>query len=318
MVDRERRIPERVIRGERPRVHFARETTEERQLIHLPDGRKLAIKSFGNPTDPTVAGNPGSRFGPVPFEEDLRAMGVRLITFDRPGYGDSDPNPSYTTSDVADDIRYALDELGIEKCSVAGRSGGGRYALEFASLYPDVVEKIAILAGDIPPHADIDRSGMDESNQILFGDTELTEEKIHEVTVETQRLYRLAMQQRDTLTIYPPHLNEIDHADIALVDGLEEAFLASFQEAWSKGYEAILQDALTTRKNWGENLQTLRTPVRIYHGTEDHYVPYKYGKWLADTIPNAEMVTLEGHSHFVTFSVFPEALSWLVKPALRS
>src|SRR6185369_2825209 len=84
---------------DRPRVFTAKENPDETQFIYLPDGRKLAYKSFGNVTDPVVllfTGSPGCRLGPVPVEEDLKQRGVRLITFDRPGYGASDPKPFYT------------------------------------------------------------------------------------------------------------------------------------------------------------------------------------------------------------------------------
>jgi len=74
-----------------------------------------------------------------------------------------------------------------------------------------------------------------------------------------------------------------------------------------------LQDTLAARKNWGENLQEIKAPVQIYHGTADHFVPYEYGQWLAKKLPNAQLVTLKGHAHFITFKVFPEALSWLIK-----
>src|SRR5882672_6578596 len=117
MVDSDKRVPERRLYGERSRVHFAHETIAERQLIDLPDGRKLAIKSFGNPTDPVVVlftGSPGSRLGPVPLDEALRAIGVRLLTFDRPGYGDSDKKTSYTAATIADDIKYVLEKLDIQ------------------------------------------------------------------------------------------------------------------------------------------------------------------------------------------------------------
>ena len=62
-------------------------------FVHSADGRRVAVQETGNPSGHPVFllhGTPGSRLGPLPRGRVLYELGVRLITFDRPGYGWSD------------------------------------------------------------------------------------------------------------------------------------------------------------------------------------------------------------------------------------
>ena len=62
-------------------------------FVRSRDGRQLAVNMSGHPTGHPVFmlhGTPGSRVGPFPKSRVLYELGVRLISFDRPGYGGSD------------------------------------------------------------------------------------------------------------------------------------------------------------------------------------------------------------------------------------
>jgi pimeloyl-ACP methyl ester carboxylesterase len=66
--------------------------------IRLRDGRQLAYSEWGDLAGTPVLlmlGTPTSRLL-CPDEDTTVAAAVRLITFDRPGYGLSDPRPGAT------------------------------------------------------------------------------------------------------------------------------------------------------------------------------------------------------------------------------
>uniref|UniRef100_UPI0013B3CC93 alpha/beta fold hydrolase n=1 Tax=Nonomuraea lactucae TaxID=2249762 RepID=UPI0013B3CC93 len=115
-----------------------------------PDGRKLAVEDRGNPEGTPVFllhGTPGSRFGPSPRAGVLYRLGIRLITFDRPGYGHSDRRRGRSVSDVASDVAAIAGALGIGSFAVVGRSGGAPHALACAALLPGLVTRAAALVG---------------------------------------------------------------------------------------------------------------------------------------------------------------------------
>lgn len=115
-------------------------------------------------------GTPGSRLGPAPRPSVLYRMGIRLITFDRPGYGGSDRSLGRTVSAAADDVRLIADALGIGRFGVVGRSGGAPHALACAALIPERIARAGSLVGLAPPDAaDLDWfDGMTEANVLAY------------------------------------------------------------------------------------------------------------------------------------------------------
>ncbi len=84
------------------------------ETVWLADGRQISVEVSGNPSGRPVFllhGTPGSRLGPRPRGMVLYRLGVRLITFDRPGYGHSDRMPGRRVADVANDVAAIADGL---------------------------------------------------------------------------------------------------------------------------------------------------------------------------------------------------------------
>lgn len=61
------------------------------------------------------------------FQEIVEDLGVYIVSFDRPGYGESDPDPKRTAKSMALDIEELADELGLgSRFYVIGFSMGGQ------------------------------------------------------------------------------------------------------------------------------------------------------------------------------------------------
>ena len=125
--------------------------------VKTPDGRQLSTQTYGDPDGKPVFllhGTPGSRLGPHPRGILLHRLGVRLIAFDRPGYGESDRFQGRRVADAATDVLAIADAFDLDKFAVVGRSGGGPHALACAALLPDRLTKAAVLVGLAPREAD--------------------------------------------------------------------------------------------------------------------------------------------------------------------
>jgi pimeloyl-ACP methyl ester carboxylesterase len=121
------------------------------RTVHTPDVRLLAVEDSGDPAGwPTLVhhGTPSSRhvirYGP--YVRDAAERGLRLIGYDRPGYGESSPQPGRTVADTAADVRAICVDLGIDRLATWGHSGGGPHVLACAALLPDLVTAAASLA----------------------------------------------------------------------------------------------------------------------------------------------------------------------------
>ncbi|CAN6438933.1 unnamed protein product [Victoria cruziana] len=101
--------------------------------IKLRDGRYLAYKEIGVPKTEAkykivfAHGFDGSRYQTLPVSPDvLEGMGVYLVSYDRPGYGESDPDPNQSMKSKAFDIEELADQLQLgSKFYVIGYSMGG-------------------------------------------------------------------------------------------------------------------------------------------------------------------------------------------------
>lgn len=61
------------------------------------------------------------------FQEIVKELGIYIVSFDRPGYGESDPNPKRTVKSMALDIEELADQLELgSKFYVIGISMGGQ------------------------------------------------------------------------------------------------------------------------------------------------------------------------------------------------
>uniref|UniRef100_A0A803QUN9 AB hydrolase-1 domain-containing protein n=2 Tax=Cannabis sativa TaxID=3483 RepID=A0A803QUN9_CANSA len=105
--------------------------------IKLRDGRHLAYKEYGVPLGVAkykiiyVHAFGSCRHHTVVAttlsQEAIEELGVYIVGFDRPGYGESDPDPKRTMKSLALDIEELADQLGLgSKFYVIGFSMGGQ------------------------------------------------------------------------------------------------------------------------------------------------------------------------------------------------
>ncbi|MEO5661911.1 MAG: alpha/beta fold hydrolase [Nocardioides sp.] len=114
--------------------------------VALPDGRQVAYLDGGDPTGYPVLGlhgTPGCRLNRLPDDTVYARTGVRYITTDRAGYGQSSRHHGRAVAGEAADVRAVADALGLDRFSVVGGSGGGPHALACAALLAGRVERVA-------------------------------------------------------------------------------------------------------------------------------------------------------------------------------
>lgn len=123
------------------------------QSVDVERGRSLSYAEYGDPD-----GRPMLYFHGVPsdhregrlFADAARRHGVRLLAFDRPGVGGSDPRPNRQLLDWPDDVRRAADALDLDEFGVLGYSGGGPYVAACAHELPERLAGAGIVSGVAP------------------------------------------------------------------------------------------------------------------------------------------------------------------------
>jgi pimeloyl-ACP methyl ester carboxylesterase len=242
----------------------------------------------------------------------LYGLGVRLVTFDRPGYGRSDRLPLRRVADVAADVEAIADELGLEQFAVLGRSGGGPHALACAALLPRRVTRAAVLVGLAPWAAKgLDWfAGMAKSNVEEY--TAAAEG--HESLVASLGPAARGIKD-DPARLFVTISREMPESDRMVVAdaGIRKMLVQNYAEAFRVSAHGWYDDILAFRNPWGFSLSDIGVPVLLWHGENDVFSPVSHSRWLACSIPGASLVVEPGSGHFGALRVMPDVMSSLIR-----
>lgn len=284
-------------------------------VVRTGDGRVLTFESWGAQNGAPVFlmhGTPGSRMGPHPRPAVLYRLGVRLIAYDRPGYGGSDPLKGRSVAHAASDVEAIADHLGLGRFAVVGRSGGAPHALACAALLPDRVTRAALLVSLAPRDAEgLDwYAGMTPSNVAEYHNAEAG----YEVLAARIRTYadRIRSDPASELPFEPADLPAPDRRVVSDF-GIRSMLVDNFSEALKDSYTGWIDDNMSFTVPWGFSVEEIKRPVLMWHGELDVFSPVAHTRWLAEHIPSASLVLDSNSAHFGAVAVLPQVLSWLAE-----
>ncbi len=275
----------------------------------LTDGRTLAYTDLGAPAGPVVFyfhGAPGSRLELAGLDANFAAVGVRVITADRPGYGGSDPCAGRNTSDWADDVVALADHLGIDRFALIGLSSGGPYTVACAALLGDRVAGAIVAAGNT------DMSWPGASDGYLQSELDIMAMNDEAAAVAwCEEHYGI-----DGSGFFDGGDIDLGPVDDAwLADGSNLASLmATMAEAFRPGVVGYAHDITVQGRPWNFDPTTITAPVIVVHGADDHLVPLAHSRHTAALIPGSELRIVDGRGHLSLTDEFPALAVELVAP----
>jgi pimeloyl-ACP methyl ester carboxylesterase len=251
----------------------------------LGDGRTLGFCEWGVPDGRPVFflhGTPGSRLlrhagsGYVEY-------GLRVVTYDRPGYGRSTPRTGAPVAGAAADVAAIADHLGLDRFGVSGVSGGGPPALATAARLPDRVTRCLAIVTSAPYTAsDLDFfAGMPDD--LAAGWQRLAEQG---ATDPWQRWPGIA----SAINVGLPELSDLPQPVRAML-------LEAFTEAAVQGGAGYIEDEVASTQDWGFDVAEIQAPTRFLQARDDESVPAGHGQWFLAHLPHAELVWVDG-DHF--------------------
>ena len=282
--------------------------------VRLKSGRTLQAREEGNPHGRPIFwlhGTPGSRIIAAPIVEDAAAKGIRLIGYDRPGYGGSTPAPGRRVVDVASEVSAIADELKLDRFGVWGISGGGAPALACAATLSKRIVAGASLAGVAPFRAEgLDfLAGMGELNITEFN-LMLSDQPAWEKLCKAERDQLLGATPQQLREMWSSLLSEVDRR--WMTEEMAEFLLGSIKEGLRPGDDGMRDDSLSQVKPWGFELSTIRAPVQVWHGGQDNFVPFSHGQWIVARVPGVEAHLLPNEGHLSLLRLVPEVHAWIL------
>ena len=229
------------------------------------------------------------------FFEQLATF-CRVVVFDKAGVGLSDPVPRVrSVDDRAAEIEAVMDAVGFERAALFGLSEGGPASIVFAAKRPERMRALilhgtyAFLGGF--EWDDTDRDAAEIRARML---PELGED----YTPSTEQLARLqefgrasrsAWGSGEALKCLLPSVRSIGQL------GMLERMSASPGMARAAVEASFGIDVRPI-------LPTIAAPTLIIHARGDPGVPVQDGRYLADHIPGARMLEVDGTDHAPWFT----------------
>ena len=291
---------------------------ERVEIVTAADGRRLEVFIGGAESGPLVishGGTPSSGHTFGPNLDAARERGLRHVAYARPGYGESDRHEGRAVADCAADTAAIADHLGAERFHTLGGSGGGPHALACAALLPERVISAASIAGAVPREAEgLDwYAGMGDENLEEFGLAEEGAAALQPL-LERETAKMLDCRPEEVADALGGLVSEVDRA--ALDGELAEHFASTFPHAVKHGVFGWLDDDLAFVRPWGFDLSRIESPVTIWHGAHDRFVPFAHGEWLAVHVSGARPRLLADHGHIsLTIAHYGDVLDELVGAA---
>jgi pimeloyl-ACP methyl ester carboxylesterase len=284
--------------------------------IEATDGRSLTVYDAGDPDGRPLLFHHGTPSSGAPFDRHValaRRQGVRLLSYDRAGYGESTRNAQRTVADVVPDVESIADALELERFATWGLYGGGPHALATAAGLPDRVVAVVAAASIGPPdRPELDLTeGMGEGNIVEFGLAREGEEALRPA-LERDFAGLGDLDVSGLVEVMRPFLSDLD---AAVLDGELGAYLLdSLRRSVSRSVDGWVDDDLAFTRPWGFELESIRVPTLVVQGRQDLMVPWAHGEWLARNLPSAEAWLREDEGHLTLFvNVVPRIHEWLLE-----
>ncbi len=248
----------------------------------LSSGRMLAWSEWGEEAAIPVLFLTGAGMaGTLGFGIDhLQELNVRLIAPDRPGLGQSDPDPDKTLSSVADDVIELLGHLQVQEAAVAAFSQGAPFALALAAK--GVVSRLAIV------------SGQDDLAKKVFD--QLLPEQVRQMTRQAASDPEgfLAMLEgfAEPDGFFELVLSMSSEPDRSVYgqEPFRSAYKLALAEGFRQGPGGYARDTLAALGTWDINLAAINCPMTLWYGGKDASPVHSpdFGASLAQCLKTAE------------------------------
>ena len=251
-------------------------------------GVELCTESFGDPDHPPILLIMGAGASMLWWDEDFCRMladrGRFVIRYDHRDTGRSvscEPgHPDYTGADLVADAVRVLDAYGIEAAHLVGVSAGGAFAQLLAVGSPDRVLSLVLISTtsalpsqrELPPPTE---------EFMRFASTAEVDWSDHDSVIE----YLVGYQR-----VLAGGRRPFDEA------AARELVRRDVERARSPA-SAQNHDLLADGEAPQGSLSSITVPTLVIHGTADPMFPLEHGEALAEDIPGARLLALDGAGH---------------------
>jgi pimeloyl-ACP methyl ester carboxylesterase/DNA-binding CsgD family transcriptional regulator len=278
--------------------------TPPRRFVTLADRRQLFYREYGVESGPVVIYFHVGLAASLVIPEISRAAAkerVRLIAFERPGFGQSTPRNGYTFDGVAADVEELMQSLKISSVALFGDGYGGAFAVAAATRLNGMVRRLALRSPSLG------RSLSNEGGSILTalfrqswlipGVMEIVHRSVRVSLIRSLARYYADRSTTDAQRSADPEFRA--HFDAAVFDALEKtgAGLAAELSLFASGARV--------------DPYQLQCPIAVWHGADHPGIPVSESVAAFANHPRATLHILPDTGSYLGQPAFDAILAWL-------
>ncbi len=293
---------------------------KQSRVVTLRSGRRVGVATYGDPAGvPVLAihGAPACRTMFEAADAHARACGVRLIAFDRPGYGLTPLDYGATLASRTEVFAQLPDALGLDRFAVLGISGGGPYAVALAARLGSRISGLALVCpmgpvADVASRTAIHPVHLSAMQRGFFLDLPRHPWVLRAHAEIVLHSFRIAPSY--FLSAVSHLLPEVDRVIITRED-VSRNVIDMTMEATRHGILGAIADLEIFAEPWHVDYGQITAPARLWQGTADTIVPVGVALKLGTLVPNCTVTRVKGGGHFWIYDAIPDVLKELVSLA---
>lgn len=240
----------------------------------------------------------------------LERLNVRLITVDRPGYGQSTLSKGFNDSPLLfaqNTFGHILGHFGCTakgtKPYLMGHQTGCIYLLSIAHLHSSAVEDMALIC---PPTPFRDGPTAESLSQ---SDSAMRQCSLYCLCCVFCCHYRPTVRRH--FVSAQSYLEFVEQS----ADTEDSKVLRRHKARITDSYEAA-EDRVWTEwfvflsKRWGFTMSSISTHCHLWYGTEDVMAPYS--SWYEEALCNVTAHRVEGYGHLLLYPKFDEIIASMI------
>lgn len=264
--------------------------------IPLAGAASLRVREWGDPRGYLVIAHHGTPSSSVAVPGGWKSASespLRIVSFDRPGYGGSPRIPGRAIADAADWSAAIADHLGRERFAVVGTSGGGPHAAATAARLPDRVSALGLNVSLGPyetPELDLPELPTDTA----------AEARAARLGEQSLRAFIAGLGSTEEslegwMEILPPSDREVlARHDVAHEEGREQLEWAA------QGVDGWVDDDLALfSRPWEFDPNSITVPTLVMYGTADVLVPPSHAFRWVERVSGAKLIAVDDGGHWL-------------------
>lgn len=282
----------------------------KRDYVTLPDGRLLTYRDYGRAGDTPVVFLHAVLSSSMLRESEVSAamdIGLRVIVPERPGTGQSTPDPAMSFESVGRDIAFLADALRLDKVYVTGRSSGAPFALEVARTLGARVPRLMLWSARFA--SDIETNRVDLLGRFYAGMRRMPWYAEAALALIRAKLARGIVKD---MLLRSFERSPVDHRLMLDDPTLVEFMATQTLEALELTHAGVAQEAALLQNPEPVNLEGLVAPLVIWHGSADGFVSAKEVERRFSNLPVEEWRVIEGEGHVFSLDMRAAVLDRLI------